>query len=358
MGYRRYAFAVIAGIAAVFALAMHAGFGRAEGGAVGGARAGEASPSITVYSGRARQLVAPVFEAFERETGIRVRVRYGGTAELAALLLEEGDRTPADVFFAQDAGALAAIERAGRFRSLPASLRERVEPRFVSRDAERGGWIGVSGRARVIVYNTDLVDAAALPATLEGVLDGAWAGKVGYPPSNASFQAMVSAMRARDGDENTMRWLRGLRASGAKTYANNTEVVRAVASGEVAIGLVNHYYTLRLLAETPGLPLANFFMRGDDAGSLVNIAGAGVMRRRAGTDATHEAAEKLIAFLLSEQTQVYFAAETFEFPLIAGVEPPSGAPALGEVGAGSMDLGALSDLEGTLRLMSRAGVLP
>ncbi len=353
MGYRRYAFAVIAGIAAVFVLSMHAGFGRAEDGA-----AAQAAPSITVYSGRSRQLVAPVFEAFERETGIRVRVRYGGTAELAALLLEEGDRTPADLFLAQDAGALAALKRAGRFRPLPSALRQRVEPRFVSRDAERGGWIGVSGRARAVVYNTDLVDPAALPATLGGVLDSVWAGKVGYPPSNASFQAMVSAMRARDGDEKTIEWLRALRASAAKTYANNTETVRAVASGEVAIGLVNHYYALRMLAETPGLPVSNFYMRGDDAGSLVNIAGAGVMRRRGGTDATHEAAEKLIAFLLSEQTQAYFAAETFEFPLIAGVEPPAGAPALREVGAGSMDLGELSDLEGTLRLMSRAGVLP
>ncbi|TVS02614.1 MAG: extracellular solute-binding protein [Phycisphaerales bacterium] len=333
---------------------MHAGFGRAEDGA-----REAASPSITVYSGRARQLVAPVFESFERETGIRVRVRYGGTAELAALLLEEGDRTPADLFFAQDAGALAAVERAGRFRPLPESLRRTVEPRFVSRASETGGgWVGVTGRARTIVYNTDLVDPAALPQTLEEVLGGEWTGKVGYPPTNASFQAMVSAMRARDGDEKTMQWLRALRASGAKTYANNTETVRAVASGEVAIGLVNHYYALRMLTESPRLPIANHYMGGDDVGSLVNVAGAGVMRRRGGTDATHEASERLIAFMLSEQAQSYFATETFEFPLIAGVEPPAGAPTLERVGAGTIDLGALSDLEGTLRLMSRAGVLP
>ncbi|MCC5785358.1 MAG: extracellular solute-binding protein [Phycisphaerales bacterium] len=354
MGYKRYAFAVIAGIAAVFALAMHAGFGRAEDGA-----REAASLSITVYSGRARQLVAPVFESFERETGIRVRVRYGGTAELAALLLEEGARTPADVFFAQDAGALAAVERAGRFRPLPESLRRTVDPRFVSRASETGGgWVGVTGRARAIVYNTDLVDPAALPQTLEEVLGGEWAGKVGYPPSNASFQAMVSAMRARDGDEKTIEWLRALRASGAKTYANNTETVRAVASGEVAIGLVNHYYALRMLAETPGLSVANFYMTGDDAGSLVNVSGVGLMQRRRGTDATRDAAAKLAEYLLSESAQRYFATETFEYPLARGVEPPTGAPALERVGAGTVDLNALSDLEGTLRLMSRAGVLP
>src|SRR5688500_10137954 len=110
----------------------------------------EGSGPITVYSGREEELVAPLFEQFTEETGIDVEVRYGDSAELAATIAEEGDNSPADVFFAQDPGSLGAIEE--QLAQLPEETLERVDERF--RDGD-GRWVGTSGRARVIVYNTD-----------------------------------------------------------------------------------------------------------------------------------------------------------------------------------------------------------
>ena len=131
---------------------------------------------ITVYSGRAEELVGPLFAQFEEDTGIELRIRYGGTSELAAVILEEGDRSPADVYLAQDAGALGAMEAAGVFQTLPDELLDRVDAGARSRT---GAWVGVSGRARVLVYSTERVSEAELPASVFDLTQPAWRGRVG-----------------------------------------------------------------------------------------------------------------------------------------------------------------------------------
>ncbi len=125
---------------------------------------------ITLYSGRSETLIGPLIGQFEEDTGIDVRVRYGGSASLAAQILEEGDRSPADVFLAQDAGALGAVEDAGLFRPLPEAVLQRVNPGFSS---GAGAWVGVSGRARVLVYGTDAVSDAQLPGSIFDLVDPA-----------------------------------------------------------------------------------------------------------------------------------------------------------------------------------------
>jgi len=320
--------------------------------AVAGPAAGE---TVTVYSGRSESLIGPALEAFEEATGVEVKVRYGETAALAALLLEEGDRTPADVYIAQDAGALGALAAEDRLETLPGSILNRVGRAFRSPDGE---WVGVTGRARTVVYNTEAVASGDVPASVFELTGPEWAGRVGWAPANGSFQSFVTAMRVTHGEARTRAWLEGMIANGARVYPKNSAIVRAVGAGEVDLGLVNHYYLLRFLDEDPGFPAANGYTGAGDPGSLVNVAGAAVVRTGDRDEETLGAAHDLIAYLLSPDAQRGFATRTFEYPLVDGVEPAEGLRSLSAIGSPEIDLSDLSDLRGTLDLLHETGALP
>jgi iron(III) transport system substrate-binding protein len=306
--------------------------------------------TLVIYSARREELVAPIIAQFSEDVGIDVEVRYGNLAEMVAMILEEGENSPADVFFTQDASGLGALSAEERLAPLPDDILERVAPVYRSQNDD---WVGISGRARVLIYNTELVDADDLPPSLLDLTDPEWAGMIGYAPSNGPFQGQISAMRLMLGDDVTLEWLEGMREN-AVDYAENTVVVQAVADGEVAMGLVNHYYLNEFLAEDPDLPLANHVFEAGDIGGLVNVAAAGVL-----DSAPHpELGEVFILYLLSVDAQAYFAEETFEYPLNGVVPPMDGLLPLDELQPPDVDLGALTDLEGTLALMREAGVLP
>lgn len=307
--------------------------------------------ALVVYSGRSESLVGPLLEQFEAETGIPVEVRYGDTAELAATLLEEGQNSPADIFFAQDPGGLGAVAEAGLFTELPEELLSRVEARFA--DPE-GLWVGVSGRARVIVYNTETLSTADLPADLWGFTEPQWQGRIGLAPTNASFQTMVTALRQVWGAEQTRAWLDGIMANDPVLYESNTPTVAAVGAGEVEVGFVNHYYLYRFLAEQgESFPARNYFLPSGGPGSLVMVAGVGRL-----ASSENEDALALVDYLLSEPAQEYFASQTYEYPLIAAVEPSVELLPLADLNTVPIDLATLSDLQGTVQLLRAAGLLP
>ncbi|HUF32655.1 MAG TPA: iron ABC transporter substrate-binding protein [Acidimicrobiales bacterium] len=306
--------------------------------------------SITVYSGRSEELVGPIIERFEEETGITVEVRYGDTAEMAATILEEGSNSPADVFFGQDAGALGALSSAGRLQTLDDDLLDQVDEQFRSPDGE---WIGLSGRARTVVYNTDALSEDDLPDSILDFTDPEWSGRLGWAPTNGSFQAFVTALRVLEGEDGARSWLEGIQANDVQVYEKNSAIVEAVASGEIEAGFVNHYYLYRFLAEDPDFPAANKFYTDGDPGALINIAGAGIVD----TAANPDAASRFIEFLLSDEGQEYFAAETFELPLVDGVEPAVELPDLEALRQPAIDLDQLEDLDGTLRLLTEVGLI-
>jgi iron(III) transport system substrate-binding protein len=311
---------------------------------------GGGSGSLTVYSGREKDLVGPLFERFERETAIALNVRYGDTAELAAQILEEGSNSPADVFFGQDAGVLGALAKADRLAALPEDVLDTVAAGFRSSE---GVWVGTSGRARTVVYNTDALSEADLPGSILDFTDAAWKGKVGWAPTNGSFQAFVTALRAIEGEDGAREWLEAMKANDAQVYEKNGAIVQAVIDGEVEVGFVNHYYLMRVLAESPEAAGANLFLPGGDPGALVNVAGVGIL-----SDSNASlAALEFVRFLLSEESQQYFAGETFEYPLIDGVDASEGLPPLGTIEQPDIDLSDLDDLEGTLDLLREVGLV-
>lgn len=314
-----------------------------------------ADNSIVIYSGRSESLVQPIIEQFTAETGIEVNVRYGSTSEIAGLLLEEGENSPADLFYAQDPGGLGAIASAGLFAPLPSDVLDSVPPRFAAAD---GTWVGISGRARVIVYNTDDISdpTTQLPDDLMGFTAPEWNGLIGWAPTNGSFQAMVTAMRATWGEAQTRDWLTGIQANNPIIYPKNTPVVEAVGNGEVAVGFVNHYYLHRFLTDQgDAFTAQNYFLPSGGPGSLLMVSGVGILKNAQNS----ENAARFINFLLSEPGQAYFALETFEYPVKADVETVASLPPLSELDAMAMDidLGSLSDLAGTQALLLDLGII-
>ena len=313
----------------------------------GGSAGSDAEGPLVVYSGRGEDLVGPIFDDFEAESGIELEVRYAGSNELAATLLAEGEQSEADVFFAQDPASLGAV--AGMMSELPVETLALVDPKFQDIN---GRWVGTSGRVRVLVDNTDT--DVPLPQTIDDVLDPAWAGQLGVSPTNGSFLAFVAAMILERGEEGTREWLEGLAANDPVDFEGNAPIAEATDSGELAGGLINHYYLLRLRAEGLGQNAENYFIPAGDVGTLVMPAGVGIMT---GTERP-DAAQQFVDFLLTESTQGYFATDTFEFPLIDGVAPPEGAPPLSEINAPNIDLSGLAEvLDLATQLVAEAGLV-
>ncbi|BBX16419.1 iron ABC transporter substrate-binding protein [Mycolicibacterium duvalii] len=305
---------------------------------------------IVLYSGRSEELVAPLLEQFTADTGIEVEARYAGSGEMAAQLLTEGDRSPADVFLSQDAGALGAVSKAGLLAPLDPQTVQAVDAQFAASD---GTWVGVSGRARVIVYNPTL--APDPPDTIDGLLAPEWKGKIGFAPSNASWQAFVTGLRVLRGDDGAEQWLRAFKAQDPQSFENNVAVRDAVDSGQVALGLVNHYYLYELIAAKGAdeVTAQNKFMAPGDPGGLVNVAGVGVLKAAPNP----EGAQRFAAYLVEESAQRYFAEETSEYPLAAGVEPSAQMPPLSTLQPPAVDLSELDDIEATQELLVNTGLL-
>ena len=315
-----------------------------------GEAATDGEGELTVYSGRNEELVGQVYDDFVAETGIELDVRYGDTADLAITIEQEGDASPADLYFAQDAGALGAIEEADRFVTLPDDVLDVVEENF---RAPSGAWTGVTGRARVLAYGTDTLDEDDVPDSVYDLTDSEWDGRIGWAPTNGSFQAFVTAMRLADGEEETRQWLEDLIENNPVPFENNTAAVEGTARGEVDVALTNHYYQYRMIAEDPDLPVANKYLPGD-LGGLMNVAGIGVLD----SSDNQEEAFELVRFLLNEDTQEYFGQVTdaLEFPLRTGIDSPE-LPSLDELDPPTVDLSELEDLQGTLDLLNEVGAL-
>jgi iron(III) transport system substrate-binding protein len=304
--------------------------------------------ALVVYAGRSESLVGPLLEAIERETGIRIEVRYGGSSELAATILEEGENSPADLFLSQDAAALGALSRAGRLRSLAPEILEAVPPEFRS---NRDDWVGLSGRARTLVYEPSRIAESELPQSLEAIGSEQYRGRFGIAPTNGSFQAHMAVYRAVNGAEALDALLESIASNDPQAFPKNSAVVEGVIAGEIDFGLVNHYYLWRARKEDPSVTALNYFVPGGTASSFVNVAGAGVL-----SDAS--AAHELVGVLLSERAQEYFARETYEYPLIDSVAPSVELLPLTEVRSPNVDFAEVAAVfEETLGAIDRSGLI-
>ncbi|HKZ18760.1 MAG TPA: extracellular solute-binding protein [Acidimicrobiia bacterium] len=275
--------------------------------------------TVVLYSGRTEELVGPLLSRFEEETGLETDVRYGSSPEMAATILTEGTDSPADLFYSQDPASLGSV--ADLMEPLPESLLGLAPERFSDPD---GRWVGVTARSRVLAFNPELVAEADLPASYRELTEPEWSGRFGIAPTNGSFVTFISAMILLEGEEATGRWLEGIAANDPVTFDGNSPIAAAVDAGDLELGLINHYYLRELGAEQGSITAQNHFFTEPDAGSLVMPSGIGILS----TASNPEGAEALIEFLLSSESQAYFAETNFEYPVIADAPAPEGLPAI------------------------------
>ena len=304
---------------------------------------------ITVYSGRSEEFIAPFFAQWEQSSGIKLNIRYGDSAELAAQILEEGSNSPADLFLSQDAGSLGAVARANLFIELPADVATNIPATYI---AANRNWVGVTGRARVFAYNPDLLKV--LPTSVTELTNPEYKGKLGIAPINASFQAFVTALINAQGEEFAEKWLTGLKENDVRIFAKNSAIVEAIDKKEISIGLVNHYYIWEV-SEGLGreINVKNGFFKAGDLGNMINVSGAGVLT----SSKKYAAAQDLINFLTSQKIQDEFVSQTHEYSLLDGAKSPAGLPLMSEIGAPTVDLDALKNIQITQDLLVKVGLL-
>jgi len=314
--------------------------------------AGDDPDSVTVYSGRSEKLVGPIFEAFTAETGITLEVRYGSSNDLALLLAEEGDKSPADVFLSRSPGPAGFLDDLGMLATLEDEVLERVADTDRSPD---GTWVGFAGRGRVLVYNVDEVDPADLPDSVFDLTGPGYAGRVAVPGSNSSFQDWFTLFRLRNGDDVAIEWLDGMVANGSRFYPKNGAIVEAVGRNEIQFGLVNHYYNFqKVAANGDAQRSANHgFAAGDDGGLMI-IATATVL----GSSDEQDAANRFLAHLLSDGQQAYLTGKVYEYPLALGVPPAEVLPPVPADRVGAVDIDDVAaEFTRTIEIIEASGIL-
>jgi iron(III) transport system substrate-binding protein len=313
---------------------------------------GDDGGTLTIYAGRSQALVHPILEQFSKDTGIKIQVKYGDGTDLALGILEEGDNSPADIFYGQDVGAFGALKAENRLSELPQGILDKVKPAFRSPD---GLWVGISGRQRVMVYNTDEINPNTLPKSVLDYAKPEWKNRLGVVPRSDGFPEFITALRLVRGEAFARQWLLQLKDTNPTLFVNNLSALAAVESGEIDVAFLNHYYLFRLLEERgEGYKARNFYFSDGDLGGLFIVAAMAIMN----TSKNRASAERFIEYMLQEKAQEYFTQKTKEYPLVEGVSADPGLQPLSEIEPPEIDLSDLTDLQGSLNLMRETGILP
>ena len=313
-----------------------------------------AADRLVVYSGRAERLIKPVLDAFQTKSGVHIDLLSSGSTELVNRLQAEGRRTSADVFITNEVGALERARELKLLFPIEAALIDgKIPAEFKASD---NSWIGLSGRIWLIVYNTSLIKPADIQSILD-LADPRWKGKIAIPNAGSEYlQAGVSVIQATYGDQRTRQFLEGLKANaGTHVYGKSSQIVDAVAKGEAAVGLVNHYYIFRHLDAQPKAPIAPLItdQQAGGMGAIVNAAGVGIVAHSRHKDL----AKRLVEFLESPDGQKMFADQNKEYPLNAEVPANPALPARQSFRTATVPLVKLGELrEPTMALIERVGL--
>jgi iron(III) transport system substrate-binding protein len=293
-----------------------------------------------------------LIQGFEEHSGAGVQVRYGEDEGLASQIEQEGDASPADVILAENTPPLELLAGKGLLAEVDSSTLGEVPGRYSS---PTGGWVGVAARETVMVYNPDLVAAGELPASILDLAKPEWSGKLAIAPSEPDFVPIVSAIEKLDGEAAAKSWLEGF-ADNAKHYNDNEGIIAAVDGGQVAAGIVNHYYWYEALAEEGKGSVTSklHYFGNEDPGALVNVSGAGTLA----SSGDPALAQEFLAYVVSEEGQSAMTGSgDWEYPLNSAVAPPPGLKPFDSLEPPKVGPADLGDGSGPVELMQEVGLL-
>ncbi len=312
-----------------------------------------APPTLTLYAAQHGQLVTMITDAFTKQTGIVVKVKKGDAPELAAQIVREGARSPADLFFTENSPELMLLDEKKLLGPVNSATLKLVSPAFSAPD---GNWLGVLVRENVVTFNPATVKEAELPASLYDLAKPEWKGKVGIAPSDADFLPLVAASVTLNGRDATLAWLKGLKAN-SKIFEDDEGVVAAIERGTVPVGVINSYYYYRARVEQ-GADKVNsqihHFANGD-LGALLNVSGAAVLK----SSKNPAAAQQFLAFMVSKPVQEMIAKSDidFEYPLAEGVAANPALKPMTDLQPPAVTIEQLGDDHDAARMLRQAGLL-
>jgi iron(III) transport system substrate-binding protein len=312
-----------------------------------------AAEELVIYSGRSDRFVKPVVEAFTTQTGIKVVLHSAKSTALLNKLKLEGPRTSADIYISNDAGNLQKGSELKLFKPVSASLAERIPANYRAAD---NSWIGVSARARVLVVNKNQHDTDFVKSVFD-LADPRLAGKLAITHSgNESYIAGVTVYMLKAGEKKTSDWLVGMKSNVKNSVFNkHSKIVKAVADGKKAIGLVNHYYIYRHLEKHPDAPIEIRIpdQGKDEMGVAWNVAGVAISQY----SQKQAAAEKFVDFVTSEAGQKLFASVNREYPTRSGIAASPEVPAAGSYKVADVPMVSLAKYRNkTLDLIEAVGM--
>ncbi|MFC1748405.1 Fe(3+) ABC transporter substrate-binding protein [Pseudomonadota bacterium] len=310
-----------------------------------------AADEVVVYSARNEQLIKPLFDAYTEETGTKIKFVTGKTGPLMQRLKSEGANTPADVLLTVDAGNLWQASNEGLLKPIHSKVLEDNIPAHL-RDPNNQ-WVGLSVRARTIVYNTKNVKDGEL-STYEDLASDKWKGRLCLRTSKKVYnQSLVAMMIAEHGVAKSEEIVKGWVANLAtKPFSNDTKMMQAVAAGQCDVGIANTYYYGRLLKKEPNTPLKLFWPNQDGNGVHVNISGAGITKH-AGNE---KGALALLEWMSSTKAQNLFADGNMEYPANASVKPSAVVAGWGDFKGNQINVAKAGELQvESVKLMDRAG---
>lgn len=304
--------------------------------------------SLTLYNGQHKEVGEAIAKAFEAKTGIHVNVRKGSSNQLASQIVEEGERSPADVIYSEESPPLNKLGEQGLLAKTDAATLQVLPKEYV---ASNDTWVGITARVRVVAYNPKLIDEKDLPASVLEFSQPQWQGKVGFVPTSGAFQEQAVAIIKLHGMDAAEEWLTGLRAFG-KTYSNNMVALKAVENGEIATVLVNNYYWFALQREKGQLDSKLHYFTGGDAGGLITVSSAAVLK----SSKHPKEAQQFLAYMTSEEGQRVITQTTAEYPLRKGLESDRGLKPFSELQAPKVTPADLGNAEEALELEREVGL--
>lgn len=335
-----------------FAVLCLGGIAALAAGGCGSSSGSSPSDSLTLYSSQHEPMTEALVKGFEEENGAKVQVRYGEDEGLASQIEQEGDATPADVVLTENTPPLELLAGKDLLAEVDSSTLDEVPAQYSS---PAGRWVGVAARETVMVYDPGLIAAGELPASILDLAKPEWEGKLAIAPSEPDFVPIVSAIEKLDGEAAAVEWLEGF-AANAKHYNDNEGIIAAVDSGQVAAGIINHYYWYEAVAEEgkDNVPSKLHYFGDEDPGALVNISGAGALE----SSGEPELAQEFLAYLVSEEGQKAIThSGDWEYPLNSAVPPPPGLKPFDTLEPPEVGPADLGDGSEPVELMEQAGLL-